>query len=541
MHKWTFCSYIALVLTVKTTSMTFNHLKNNLILPASVALVFMQPGLKAQDKKEIGEKTEKRGPNIVYVFPDQYRKQAMGFWGEKPFKGALNTKPDPVYTPNLNYFARQSLVFTSAVSNTPVSSAHRGSLFTGFYPSRSGVPLNCNATRPISSLPQEIVCYTDILKQQGYQTGYIGKWHLDYPTPNNPEKPGTYVEERWPAWDAYTPAEKRHGFDYWYSYGTRDIHKDPRYFDSNGQAHRPGVFSAQHDADKAIEFIKQKATGNNGQPFALFVAMNPPHHPYGSLEDCMEEDLNLYKQKEINELLVRENADTKLSKAASAPYYFANITAIDREFGRILDALKETGLDENTIVVFTSDHGETMCSHGLEDAKNTIYSEAYDVPFIIRWPQKLKPDLSKAMLSTPDILPTILGLAGLEAELPNNRHGFNYAKTMTGQSKKLPRSALYIKNVDGKKDANGLVTNYFPVARGVKTDRYTLSLSITKDKKIQKVLFFDHKKDPYELNNLAFDPSSKIAKDLLKELAFWLKHSEDPWFEEKILENIIPY
>ena len=75
MHKWTFCSYIALVLTVKTTSMTFNHLKNNLILPASVALVFMQPGLKAQDKKEIGEKTEKRGPNIVYVFPDQYRKQ----------------------------------------------------------------------------------------------------------------------------------------------------------------------------------------------------------------------------------------------------------------------------------------------------------------------------------------------------------------------------------------------------------------------------------------------------------------------------------
>ena len=91
-------------------------------------------------------------PNVIYVFPDQYRNQAMEFWGQEGFREKVNFRNDPVHTPRLNDFARESVVLTSAMSNCPLSSPHRGSLLTGMYPNKSGIPLNCNSDRPISSL-----------------------------------------------------------------------------------------------------------------------------------------------------------------------------------------------------------------------------------------------------------------------------------------------------------------------------------------------------------------------------------------------------
>ena len=100
----------------------------------------------------------------------------------------------------------------------------------------------------------------------------------------------------------------------------------------------------------------------------------------------MEEDFNLYKNQPLDSLLVRPNADSKMLKAESARYYFASVTGVDRAFGQILDALKELGLDKNTIVVFASDHGETMCSQHTEDPKNSPYSESMNIPFLVRFP-----------------------------------------------------------------------------------------------------------------------------------------------------------
>ena len=161
-------------------------------------------------------------PNVIYVFPDQYRNQAMEFWGQEGFREKVNFRNDPVHTPRLNDFARESVVLTSAMSNCPLSSPHRGSLLTGMYPNKSGIPLNCNSSRPISSLREDAVCVSDVFCNAGYDCAYFGKLHADFPTPNDPERPGQYVEDRVPAWDAYTPKERRHGFNYWYSYGTFD-------------------------------------------------------------------------------------------------------------------------------------------------------------------------------------------------------------------------------------------------------------------------------------------------------------------------------
>ena len=324
-----------------------------------------------------------RQPNVIYVFPDQYRNQAMEFWGQEGFRERVNFRNDPVHTPRLNDFARESMVLTSAMSNCPLSSPHRGSLLTGMYPNKSGVPLNCNSNRPISSLRADVDCVSDVFSGAGYDCAYFGKLHTDFPTPNDPQRPGKYVEDRIPAWDAYTPKERRHGFNYWYSYGTFDEHKNPHYWDTDGKRHDPHEWSPLHEAGKVVSYLRNEGNVRDPKkPFFIMVGMNPPHSPYRSLDDCMEQDFNLYKDRPLDSLLIRPNADPEMAKAESARYYFASVTGVDRAFGQILDALEELGLDENTIVVFSSDHGETMCSQHTDDPKNSPFSESMNVPFI---------------------------------------------------------------------------------------------------------------------------------------------------------------
>lgn len=480
-------------------------------------------------------------PNVIYVFPDQFRNSAMQFWAEEEFKQSVHFKADPVHTPNLDKFARESVVLSSAQSSCPLSSPHRGMLLTGMYPDGNGVTLNCNDTRPNSNLRHDVVAISDVFAQNGYDCGYIGKLHVDYPTPNNPQNPGTYVDERAPMWDAYTPLERRHGFNFWYSYGTFDEHKNPHYWDAAGQRFDPKEWSPKHEADKAIEYLT--SARDKRKPFFLVVSMNPPHSPYRSLDDCMEEDYNLYKDIPLNQLLVRPNVNPRLIKRQeNAPFYFASVTGVDREFGRILATLKTMGLDKNTIVVFSSDHGETLASH-VDDAKNSPYAEAMNVPFIIRYPEKLKPHVSDLLLSTPDVMPTLLSLAGLKKEVPESVEGNDLSKELSRSrlSNKAPKAVLYIRNVDGDKDAAGKVLNYFPIARGVKTARYTMSITIDKKKQIKEILLFDDLKDPYQMNNLPVEKNKKLFKSLCSKLPALLKQANDPWFREQILSDIIPY
>lgn len=490
------------------------------------------------------QSAEQVQPNVIYVFPDQYRNHAMEFWGMEGFRERVNFRNDPVHTPNLNRFAKESLVLTSAMSNCPVSSPHRGILLTGMYPNKSGVPLNCHAGRPISSLRADATCLSDVYHQAGYDCAYFGKLHVDHPTPNDPEHPGQYVEERTPAWDAYTPAERRHGFNYWYSYGTYDVHKNPHYWDTEGKRHDPHEWSPIHEAGQVISYLRNEGNVRDPKkPFFIMVGMNPPHAPYQSLDDCLEQDYNLYKDIPLDSLLVRPNADAKMKKAASTPYYFASVTGVDRAFGQILATLKELGLEKNTIVVFTSDHGETMCSQGIDDPKNTPYAESMNVPFLIRYPQHIQPRVDDLMLSSADIMPTLLGLSGLTEQIPAEVQGRDFSPLFLDEAAEIvrPDGALYIQNVDGEKNERGEVISYHPSSRGWKSARYTLALYINKKHQLTKTLFFDDLNDPYQQHNLPLEEHPEAVKELLKAMGQTLKEIEDPWFTEGILKEMIPY
>lgn len=497
------------------------------------------PGCKAQQAEQ------SEHPNIIYVFPDQFRNQAMEFWNKDGFREKVNFKGDPVHTPYLNAFAKEAMVLTSAMSNCPLSSPHRGILLTGMYPNKSGVPLNCNSNRPISSLREDAECIGDVFNKAGYECAYFGKLHVDFPTPNNPQSPGRYVEEQRPVWDAYTPQSRRHGFTHWYSYGTFDEHKNPHYWDTEGKRHDPKEWSPLHEAGQVISFLKNEGkVRDSKKPFFIMVGMNPPHSPYRSLDDCMEEDFNLYKNQPLDSLLIRPNADPTMLKAASAPYYFASVTGVDRAFGQILKVLKELGMDKNTVVVFSSDHGETMCSQRTDDPKNSPYSESMNVPFLVRFPERVRPRVDNLMLSSPDIMPTLLGLCGLGNAIPQEVQGRNFAPLFLDEKADIvrPTGALYIQNVDGEKDANGLVKTYFPSSRGIKTARYTLALYIDrKTKQLKNSLLFDDEKDPYQLHNLPLEENREVVMQLCREMGAMLKEIDDPWWKERILSERIPY
>lgn len=496
-----------------------------------VAAVGVYPAAKADNTSS--QNTPKR-PNVLYVFPDQFRNSSMGFWRDSLYRQHVRWLGDPVHTPRLNAFADQSVVFSHALSNCPVSSAHRGMLLTGLYPNKSGVSLNCNATRPISDLRDDLTCLSDVFHRAGYQCAYIGKLHAHFPTKNNPQRPGTYVNDDNPCWDAYTPAERRHGFDYWYSYGTFDEHKNPHYWDTEGNYHQPREYSPKHEADKAIEYLQAYTGAGTSEPFFMMIGMNPPHSPYKSLDDCMEEDYNLYKDMPRDSLLVRRNINPDLKdKEACAPYYFANVTGVDREFGRVLDALDSLGLAENTIVIFSSDHGETMCSH-VRDPKNTVYTESMNIPFIVRYPAAVVPAVNDGLFSAIDIMPTVVGMAGLQDLLPDSLPGYDWSGLITttppaASQAATPEAVLYLQNVDGEKDAEGNVLTYFPRCRGVVTDRYTLSFTINRKYQIVETLFFDNWEDPYQMNNLPLSSRPEVVQHLLAELQHLLNEADDPW------------
>ena len=483
-------------------------------------------------------------PNVVYVFPDQMRGTALGFWSDPDFAPYAKGVGDPVRTPSLDAFAREACVLSSAFSNCPVSSPHRGSLLTGMYPNRSGIPINCRSDRPYSSLRPDLSCIGDVFKNAGYDCGYIGKYHADFPTPNDPQHPGQYSDSRTPAWDAYTPPEKRHGFDFWYSYGTFDEHKNPHYWDSEGNIHCPHEWSPTHEAGVAADFISGRRRGRSRRkPFFLMVSMNPPHSPYSSLEDCEEQDFNIYQGKSRSELLVRPNADTTMAKARCAAYYFASVTGVDRAFGRILRAIDDAGLKGNTIVIFASDHGETMCSQGTTDPKNSLYTESTNVPFIVRYPGRVRPRVDDLLLSTPDIMPTILGLAGLGSRIPADIQGRDLSSILLESEEAVsrPRNAVYIKNLDGEPGSDGLYRDYFPVCRGIKTPEWSFALTVGRDGTLKGSELFNDAEDPYQMVNIPLESQPETVALLCRQLGELLREIGDPWYSERILPEMIPY
>lgn len=312
--------------------------------------------------------------NLLYVFADQWRYHAMGF---------LNM--DQAVTPNIDQFAADSMRFTNAYSTFPLCSPHRASLMTGKYPFNVGMWTNCKVglEEKIMLKPQE-TCIGNVLKENGYQTGYIGKWHLDASELNFSPHPKSGAR----GWDAYTPpGERRQGFDYWLSYGACDEHLDPHYWQENEEPIKPGKWSAEFETDKAIEYMEGRKEGE--EPFALFLSYNPPHLPYELVPE------RYYQKFKDLEVRYRENVPEEMRQIGGlletqTRQYFSAVHGIDEQFGRILKYLKDNHMEENTIVVLSADHGEMLGSHGLM-SKNVWYEESIHIPLMIRQTGRIMP------------------------------------------------------------------------------------------------------------------------------------------------------
>ena len=463
----------------------------------------------------MGASVSSRPPNLLIVFPDQMRGQAMGFLGE-----------DPVVTPNLDRFASESLVLPQAVSNYPVCSPFRAMLMTGQYAISNGVHSNCTSgTEPYGvELKESSRCWSDVLKEKGYSLGYIGKWHLDSPRP-------PYVESynnRGPGqinWNEWCPPERRHGFDYWYSYGTYDRHLNPMYWDTHAKRdgfHHVDQWGPEHEADKAIDYIRNVGAVRDGsKPFALVVSMNPPHTPY---DQFPEKYLKAYEGKSDRDLLVRPNVDLSGKGAMSqlalsqTRNYFASITGVDDQFGRILRALEKEGLKDNTIVLFTSDHGNCVGTHD-EKTKNVHYEESMRVPFLLRWPGKIVPRRDDLLISSPDIYPTLLDMMGFSSDIPSEVEGASHAsRILTGEGSQ-PSSQLYMW-IESSDRSHG--------RRGVRTVRWKLMIETARGNKRTSVLH-DLQNDPFERVNIAEQHPEVVGQLIESELIPWLEKTKDPW------------
>ena len=459
-----------------------------------------------------GCKTQ-RPPNLVLVFPDQMRGQAMGF-----------LKEEPVITPYLDAFSQESIVFTQAVSNYPVCSPFRAMLMTGQYPHTNGVLENCNSRSAAHGieLKREARTWSDVLKDQGYNLGYIGKWHLDAPY-----KPyvKSYNNREDFAWNEWCPPERRHGFDYWYAYGTFDRHLHPMYWRGDAgreEAHRVEQWGPEHEADQAIAYIKNTGGSyrKHNQPFALVVSMNPPHMPY---DQFPPQYLDPYKHLEDKALFDRPNVPPAGTKWGDyyrqhIRNYYAMITGVDAQFQRILQALKEAGLEQDTIVVFASDHGNCLGIHNMI-SKNNPYEESMRIPLIVRWPGKIRPRYDDLLLSVPDLYPTLLDLMGFSPAWPAGVQGTSHAGLILNEKGPRPSSQLYMWTPLGN-PAYG--------KRGVRTHRHTLVLDQMPGQPVNQVLY-DRQKDPFQLENAADSSASLVERLIEEELKPWLQKTQDPW------------
>lgn len=459
-------------------------------------------------------------PNLLFVFADQWRRQAMGCAGQ-----------DPVHTPNMDKFAQEALYCTNAVSCYPLCSPHRASLLTGRHPLATGVYTNCKPGLPVR-LPDEEIGIAQVLKEQGYQTGYIGKWHLDEPEINHSEAPASGARD----WDAYTPpGVRRHGFDNWYSYGTYDQHLTPHYWKDSPEIIQINEWSPRHETSVAIEALARR---DRNKPFALFLSWNPPHSPYNLVP---EEYLALYQDKEIP---LRGNVQlNSLHHHTYEPVnytpdefmqvtreYFAAVSGLDDQFGRLLQALDEQGLRDNTLLVLSADHGDMMGSHGMM-AKHVWYEESVGIPCVMRGPG-LPVGRCGTVIGSPDFAPTLLSLMGIQP--PACMQGVDCSPSLRSAATQEDKAAYMAACPGGlhlleKLRAAGKNPLHFGW-RALRTPRYSYVLDVGYNPQpvLQRMLY-DLETDPLQLNPLCLEnpAAHPVAAEMEARLAAWMHEQQD--------------
>lgn len=428
-------------------------------------------------------------PNLVFVFADQWRADATGYTGNAQLK-----------TPNLDKLAGESVNFSTAIATCPVSSPARASLLTGQYPLTHGIFFN---DKPLAT---QAISIAEVYREHGYNTAYIGKWHLN----GHPRGENRDVHRKLPV-----PEERRQGFDYWKVLECTHDYNNSIYYDEENVQHTWQGYDAEIQTDSAIAYIKRK----KAEPFMLFLSWGPPHDPY---QTAPEKYRNIYADWQKIEL--RSNVPDSLADAARKQIagYYAHIAALDECVGRLLITLKEEGIDENTIFVFTSDHGDMLRSHSQTN-KQKPWDESIRIPFLLRFPGRIKKAGEVTIpFATVDIMPTLLGLSGLP--VPASVEGTDFSGYMLGGKKPDIKAALIMCPVPFHQWS---FENGGREYRGIRTSRYTFVRDLN-----GPWLLYDNETDPYQLNNLVDKVEySSVQHELESELDRLLKQTNDEFRE----------
>lgn len=417
-------------------------------------------------------------PNVVFLMPDQLRAAALSYMGN----------PD-VRTPNIDRLASESVVLPNTFANTPVCGPARANILTGRYAHCNGMVANDLRLR--ESEPT----LSRVIRDAGYRTGFIGKWHLD----GGPRLPG-FVP----------PGPRRHGFEFWAANECSHAHFNTQYFRDTPQAFPIGKFEPEVWTDLGIEFLRNQR--DSAQPFFLTIQVGPPHDPY----KAPPEYRRLYDPAKLK-MLPNWQAKPGAPGPQQIAEYYGMVTAVDDQVGRFLKALDESGLAEDTIVLFSSDHGDMLGSQG-QRLKRKPWEESIHVPGLLRYPRKLRPGRNGTFFTHVDFAPTLLGLCGIAA--PDTMQGADLSSVLTGKRRtKAPESAFF--QIFGPYKGDGTEAGW----RGVRTERYMYARYESRP-----WVLYDLKRDPYETRNLVSDPVSKpLLEDMDQRLTKWMERTGDSW------------
>jgi len=466
-------------------------------------------------------------PNLLFLLTDEQRRETLGCYGN-----------DYVQMPQLNRFAESACVFDDAHCVNPVCTPSRGCMLTGLYPHAHGawhnnVPLHADARCLPELLPEPM--------RRDYRVEYHGKWHLgDELYAQHGYERMISIEDIY--WQHFSDGrDKADRSDYHHQLLSEGftLGNDVQ-FRRESAARLPEQYcKPRFLADRACEFIRQ----HRDRPWMLTVSMLEPHMPFLGPRDGQYDpaDVPLFSNHDhvpdaapehapprvvldrLNHLREHSYEDRDLSNEAGwrriTSQYLGLCSLIDTYMGRILDTLRSCGLDDNTIVVFTSDHGEMMGSHRLLQ-KQLLYREATRVPWLVRLPGQCDGRRLTGPVSQIDLVPTLLDLMG--APLPEHLHGRSLAEPLrSGGDVELTDRASPCVVVQ---DDPGMVTRSLVSPDGW---RYSYYAPTDRHPDVECELY-DLTADPGERRNLAADPAhaDRIA-DMHGQLRAWQSHVGD--------------
>jgi arylsulfatase A-like enzyme len=391
-----------------------------------------------------------RLPNVLIVLADQYPAYATGYNGD-PF----------ARTPNLDRLAKEGARFPNAVSNCPVCTPYRAMLQTGRWPLSTGMIAND------LRLPEREHTIAETFSGAGYQTAYIGKWHLD----------GA-------ARGAFTPpGPRRQGYDFWAVNNCNHNYLDTYYYRDTPEPIAVKHYEPLVQTALLREFLSKR---NPGRPFFAMLSWGPPHPPYRQIPD----ELRIFRPGEM-----RPRPNMESPNLEFLADFYSHIAALDTEMGRILETLERERIARDTIVLFTADHGDMLSCHGRWD-KQIWYEESVNVPFVLRYPLRIRSGSApQTTVNVVDIMPTLLGLAGVPT--PRSVQGSDVlAHPNSG------RGALIAGYMPFARQAFD-----YPEWRGVRTATHTYV-----ETRAGPLELFDNRRDPHQLNNLASQPAHATTR-----------------------------